>query len=125
MSNEAITRRSQRPSKYPYVCDICGAETRAAASYSPTVDRVRRVCRACSKKSEQERRLANGRTQILKKMLINERGAVCQRCGVPSGQLDAHHIKPVRHGGQTTKDNLLLLCEECHKQAHGAAGVSR
>jgi group II intron reverse transcriptase/maturase len=42
-----------------------------------------------------------------------ERGERCEICGrkVP---LDLHHLKARRYGGQDTKDNAQLLCEDCH-----------
>ena len=44
-----------------------------------------------------------------------ERGARCERCG-STADLDLHHLKARRYGGQDTKDNAELLCEPCHVQ---------
>ena len=45
-------------------------------------------------------------------------GYECQSCGetfeLGEGKLDAHHIVPVRAGGQSIKDNLISLCKGCH-----------
>ena len=33
------------------------------------------------------------------------------------GGCDLHHITPWSEGGENTKDNLILLCPNCHKMA--------
>jgi 5-methylcytosine-specific restriction endonuclease McrA len=43
---------------------------------------------------------------------VRERDKVCLICGDQGTDID--HIKPVRAGGQTTLENLQLLCEPCH-----------
>jgi len=55
------------------------------------------------------------RMKDLKYVLIAERGCKCEKCGVVK-YLELHHIKPVAFGGTNEKENLLLLCEKCHKQ---------
>jgi len=42
-----------------------------------------------------------------------ERGAQCECCG-STVQLDLHHRKARRYGGQDTIDNAELLCRPCH-----------
>jgi HNH endonuclease len=46
----------------------------------------------------------------------------CAKCGAHKGtvKLHIHHLAPVRHSGPNTADNLVLLCEECHKREHGS-----
>jgi group II intron reverse transcriptase/maturase len=51
----------------------------------------------------------------LKEQIKAERGAKCERCGSPV-DLDLHHLKARRYGGQNTKANAQLLCEHCHVQ---------
>ena len=43
-------------------------------------------------------------------------GYACQRCGAPKATktLHVHHIVPRSHGGPTTLDNLITVCESCH-----------
>jgi len=54
----------------------------------------------------------------------------CQHCGAEGGQygdasLECHHILPRRIGGSHELENLLTLCETCHKQIHrGETGSS-
>lgn len=45
----------------------------------------------------------------------------CQCCGKHGGKgiwLVVHHMKPVNRGGSSRIENLILLCEECHKWEH-------
>ena len=54
----------------------------------------------------------------------------CQDCGLqfkiktPSGVLlplywgEVHHIIPLKYGGRDSFENLILLCNNCHKQRH-------
>ncbi|MBR8840871.1 MAG: group II intron reverse transcriptase/maturase [Stigonema ocellatum SAG 48.90 = DSM 106950] len=49
----------------------------------------------------------------LKEEILAERGAKCAACG-STEQLDLHHIKPLRIGGQDVKENLQILCRHCH-----------
>lgn len=54
----------------------------------------------------------------VRKRLIIERGSICQKCSYP-GYVEVHHIKPVSNGGLDNAENLVLLCEKCHADAHG------
>ena len=54
-----------------------------------------------------------------RKHLINKYGNACKFCGY-TGMLEVHHIIPVCDGGTNDLDNLILLCELCHCEAHGA-----
>jgi RNA-directed DNA polymerase len=49
----------------------------------------------------------------LKAEVKAERGARCEHCGSRM-DLDLHHLKARRAGGQDAKDNAQLLCERCH-----------
>ena len=40
-----------------------------------------------------------------------------------NGGCEIHHIKPIAEGGDNGRDNLILLCPNCHKKAH--AGIIR
>lgn len=42
----------------------------------------------------------------------------CSECGV-GGKLHLHHIRALSHGGTNKIDNIALLCESCHSEAHG------
>ena len=53
-----------------------------------------------------------------------ERGAKCECCG-STVNLDLHHLKARRIGGQTVKDNAQLLCRTCHAQTPSFGDHSR
>jgi len=45
----------------------------------------------------------------------------CQCCGKHRGKgiwLVVHHMKPVNKGGASNLENLILLCQKCHKWEH-------
>ena len=42
----------------------------------------------------------------------------CQTCG-STKDLEIHHKVKKSQGGTDNIDNLILLCRECHKKAHG------
>lgn len=42
----------------------------------------------------------------------------CQCCGKKNTRLEVHHILYVCHGGTDREDNLITLCESCHKKIH-------
>lgn len=49
---------------------------------------------------------------------LNRDNYTCQHCKTKKGTLHAHHIIYRRNGGADTLDNLIVLCEECHKKLH-------
>ncbi|MQB02103.1 MAG: hypothetical protein GEU78_17895, partial [Actinobacteria bacterium] len=42
----------------------------------------------------------------------------CLRCG-SADKLEAHHIEARADGGPDVLDNLVTLCDECHKLTYG------
>jgi 5-methylcytosine-specific restriction endonuclease McrA len=56
--------------------------------------------------------------QGLLSKLIAKTGGTCAICGLQFGKslLQLAHVIPISAGGQTTEDNLLLLCANCHAQ---------
>lgn len=45
----------------------------------------------------------------------------CQCCGIHGkrgGKLVVHHKKPIKEGGSSHINNLIVLCKECHKWEH-------
>jgi 5-methylcytosine-specific restriction endonuclease McrA len=42
---------------------------------------------------------------------------LCQSCGrMPA--TERHHIRPICFGGGNTLDNLVAICEDCHRRIH-------
>lgn len=55
----------------------------------------------------------------LKSMLIDLRGAKCEKCSCDIvGILQSHHILEVSNGGDDAPENLMLLCPNCHYTEH-------
>jgi hypothetical protein len=42
----------------------------------------------------------------------------CEECGALSYSFHIHHIAPVSKGGSHKRDNLKVLCKECHQSKH-------
>ena len=49
---------------------------------------------------------------------LNRDSYTCQCCKSKNGTLHAHHIIYRRNGGADTLNNLITLCENCHKKLH-------
>ena len=56
--------------------------------------------------------------QLARKRTIKARGNKCEECGYP-GYVELHHIIEMKDGGTHDDNNMLLLCEKCHAEAHG------
>lgn len=56
--------------------------------------------------------------QCARKRILEVRGNKCEKCGYP-GMVEAHHIIPYIERKNYDDDNLILLCEKCHAEAHG------
>ena len=57
--------------------------------------------------------------RILKEVLGNE----CVSCGSHEA-VEYHHIAPLALGGTNRYGNIVPLCHECHKKAHGARKIA-
>ena len=49
---------------------------------------------------------------------------VCQVCMGCKTNLQAHHVTPLSEGGEDTLDNLITVCEDCHRK-HGWQEIKR
>jgi 5-methylcytosine-specific restriction endonuclease McrA len=60
----------------------------------------------------------------IKDFLFNERGMKCEQCG-SIDSLTIHHKKLVSEYPELEydNDNLLILCENCHRKIHQGIGV--
>ncbi len=61
----------------------------------------------------------------LRKILIEERGTTCQKCGIDVGDsIICHHILPVKTDPLESldKDNCILICSDCDQTIHQKDG---
>lgn len=56
-------------------------------------------------------------TAGLRQKLLEKYGYACAACGVnnESVPLELAHLVPLSHGGDTSEENLTLLCPDCHR----------
>ena len=47
----------------------------------------------------------------------------CQCCGKKNCRLEVHHVKFKSNGGTDDEENLITLCEDCHKGVHAGTVV--
>lgn len=60
-----------------------------------------------------------------KEAVMNRDSYTCQICGAKHTKLEVHHIVYRSKGGTDDEDNLITLCETCHKKVHkGEINVS-
>ncbi|MFR6141815.1 MAG: RNA-guided endonuclease IscB [Finegoldia sp.] len=53
-----------------------------------------------------------------KEAVLNRDSYTCQICGAKHTRLEVHHIVYRSKGGTDDEDNLITLCESCHKKIH-------
>lgn len=53
-----------------------------------------------------------------KEAVLNRDSYTCQICGAKNTRLEVHHIVYRSKGGTNDEDNLITLCESCHKKIH-------
>jgi 5-methylcytosine-specific restriction endonuclease McrA len=61
--------------------------------------------------------LAKERQWVEVKRRVRERDKVCRVCRKPG--YDVHHIEFRSRGGEDSMANCVLLCRQCHGDAHG------
>lgn len=59
--------------------------------------------------------------------MILELGCTCGNCGRDNTEIpiEYHHIVPLALGGTNNINNLVALCTDCHKLAHGARVIHK
>ena len=50
--------------------------------------------------------------------ILHRDGYTCQCCGKKNCRLEVHHIIFRSNGGTDDEENLITLCEDCHKKVH-------
>ena len=53
-----------------------------------------------------------------RKAVLHRDNYTCQCCGKKNCRLEVHHIKFRRNDGTDDEENLITLCEDCHKGVH-------
>jgi 5-methylcytosine-specific restriction endonuclease McrA len=53
----------------------------------------------------------------LRQQVLRRDGWRCQFCGTMSN-LEVHHQQFRSHSGDDSEENLITLCEACHRKAH-------
>lgn len=71
----------------------------------------------------QERRLVTG--AIRRALEVRDGGCIHPGCTVPANLCQAHHIRPWWDGGQTSLENLALVCRHHHALAESDRYHSR
>jgi hypothetical protein len=107
---------SQRKEKK--YCKVCGKELGKDSKIT--------CSRACSNKNRSgitydalQINSKARRIKLLKNQLLEERGEKCQLCDYSNiNILQVHHIIERHLGGSDDKENLLLICPNCHYTIH-------
>jgi group II intron reverse transcriptase/maturase len=102
MSDQPITKYRSRKLINPYIVDDWTTELETTEAPLPEY-----VWVGNAENNEEWR--------AIKAEVKAERGAKCELCGNQMN-LDLHHLKARRYGGQDVKENAQLLCEPCHVQ---------
>ena len=55
--------------------------------------------------------------------ILHRDNYTCQCCGKKNCRLEVHHVKFKSNGGTDDEENLITLCEECHKGVHAGTVV--
>ena len=55
--------------------------------------------------------------------ILNRDNYMCQCCGKKNCRLEVHHIRFRSNGGTDDEENLITLCEDCHKGVHAGTVV--
>jgi 5-methylcytosine-specific restriction endonuclease McrA len=56
--------------------------------------------------------------ESLRQQILRRDGWRCQSCGAMSN-LEVHHREFRSHSGTDAEENLITLCVDCHRRAHG------
>ena len=84
-----------------------------------------RIAELRSRLEHDARQRASKVTPGLRKLLLESRGCKCEKCGAGDIQLHVHHKRHREHGGTNAPENLVLLCEPCHRAEHQGEPVHK
>lgn len=113
-------------------CKRCGWEGTPITNGHPNnVHGHRLVCPVCGlflawggkvKKIKDKEGIRQVSTQWTAKRLGIDECQLCRRTRelveACNDSLEAHHLKPIRDGGEDEPYNILIVCTPCHKQIH-------
>ena len=103
---------------------VCDASVVFQASFVPKRFKQNWAKKAYSEGAQIEDILSQERkgNTYLRRLAIKQYGLTCYACDfVPktSNQIDTHHLEPIAEGErQTTLEDLVPLCANCHRLAH-------
>lgn len=104
-------------------CEKCG-QGHSTLRTVPTPSGKLRLCWYCRREREIAYKEADSvkrnEANRAKQKLLKSRGRFCQQCGRYMTFVHAHHLLALRLGGTSEPENLLLLCEDCHRLEHSA-----
>lgn len=63
------------------------------------------------------------RKQSYRSTMTRILGTKCKNCGAEEN-IEYHHVVPLFLGGQDKLDNMIALCQKCHKAAHRGRHIS-
>ncbi|MCD8210951.1 MAG: HNH endonuclease [Prevotella sp.] len=106
---------------------------RASANRTSTNNSKPKKSRKDYHDEEYNRLLQSKRWRLLRKQVLEENKCLCRRCmeqGRVSLATTIHHITPVQWGVSLRekerlafdRNNLMPLCDECHKEVHRTMG---
>lgn len=58
------------------------------------------------------------------KILREELDGWCEECGSSGNELSGHHIIPKELEGESTRENTIMLCPDCHDKMHNRNNYS-
>lgn len=91
-------------------------ETARRLACDAAVSRI--ITRGCSEPLDVGRRTPSVPAAIRRALAVRDQGCVFAGCDRPVRWCDAHHIKHWADGGDTSLDNLVLLCRRHHHMVH-------
>jgi 5-methylcytosine-specific restriction endonuclease McrA len=98
-------------------CEECGS-VRNVFNRKYADGKFHQLCWYCRRDKAKEREVKQAAAYRKRKRIMQERGKTCELCGEKTEELDLHHVVRVVDGGSNGDENLLLLCEACHKKQH-------
>ena len=107
----STTHSNTKRSYKEYECVCCNKRFKSNGS---VVKYCSKNCRVKHYRQQSTRNKSYGTKTLQNKL----KDFSCMRCNWQEGPRDVHHIIPITQGGQNDKNNLIVLCPNCHRLAH-------